>query len=403
MKAAPTARPTLKSKKRGGIYACAVLLYALLTIVMTLHIYDLGAYTDFQRHAAWVQNLWVEGSFLGFVRSIPYCGWHALVRFALYLDIPINVATALVTALFNACTAAVCLFYLNRILGSYLHPAAIAAIGMIVLMVAAVWLPCFNQEIYKGQGSPNIWHSPTYDAVRPVSVLITIILFDSIKNRLHSFSMQKAFILLLLILLSIILKPSFFAILLPSMILYAVIDFCWHRDIGFVLKLLLPVMLPTIIAAILFVQLFFMNDTPNTTGDIGISPVLFQNRLSPNPLVSDLLLMAFPIYAVVVCREEIFHRDSPYLLIVLLLFMGFCEYSFIAETGTRAADGNFAWGLMSAVFIAWLYLLPLFIKTGSSGKMRRVVKYVGFALVAWHLLSGICYCCYLLFIGTSQC
>ena len=86
-----------------------------------------------------------------------------------------------------------------------------------------------------------------------------------------------------------------------------------------------------------------------------------------------------------------------------MLFVGFCEYSFVAETGIRATDGNFAWGLMSAVFIAWLYLLPLFIKTAASGGISRASQVVGFVLVAGHLFSGICYFCYLLFISTSQC
>lgn len=391
-----------KTILRRGLYVCITLFYAVLTFIMTLHIYDFGAYTDFQRHAAWVQELWVDGSFFDFVKTVPYCGWHTLMRCALCLDMPINVAVASVTALFNACTAAICLYYLNRTFNSRLHPMVIAVIGLTILMVSAIWLPCFNQEIYKGQGSPNIWHSPTYDAVRPVSVLTVIFFLDSIKNRSTSLSLNRIIALSFLILLGIVLKPSFFAVLLPSIIMYAVIDYFWNGDIRFDFKMLSPLLAPIAISFVVFIQLFTSNAS-SASGNSSIALVFFQNLLSPNPIVSDLLLLAFPLYAIVICRKEIFCKGSPYVLIVLMLFVGFCEYSFVAETGIRATDGNFAWGLMSAVFIAWLYLLPLFIKTAASGGISRASQVVGFVLVAGHLFSGICYFCYLLFISTSQC
>jgi hypothetical protein len=82
---------------------------------------------------------------------------------------------------------------------------------------------------------------------------------------------------------------------------------------------------------------------------------------------------------------------------------------FFRETGLRLGHGNFNWASMSASLMLWVLMLGRFLRSfagyrqglspRSSG--RSVAYGVGFALIAWHVLSGIYYIYYLLSTNSS--
>ena len=85
--------------------------------------------------------------------------------------------------------------------------------------------------------------------------------------------------------------------------------------------------------------------------------------------------------------------------------VGIIEFLILGENGRRAADGNFGWGLMSAALWLWMVTLPRFVKarreeTAITGGQRALYG-IGWALLGWHLASGVYYIWYLLSTGAS--
>lgn len=379
-------------------YSAICVIYGIMTYIMAMHLYNIEAPSDYRIHAEWIRDLWVEGDLSTFIQRIPYCGWHAVVRLGLLAGLPYDCASSLVTALFNCLTAAICIWYFNRILKDKVNAALIGLIAFVALMVTAIYIPWFNQSVYLGQGSPNIWHSPTYDAIRPISLLTVILFADAICGR--RLPMPRIAVLMILVVLGILLKPSFFAVFFPAVVCYAVLDMLWNRNVVFPTKMLCAVLIPAVIAFVMFIRLFFSG---NVDGGSGIELDFFFNPYSPNPIISYLLLLAFVLYVMIVCRKRIFARNSQYVFVVLLLVVGICESAFITESGPYKDACNFSWGYMNAAFIAWIFFLSLFVRQVRESNLTRMTVGIGTALVSAHFISGVYYFFWLLFVSSGQC
>lgn len=380
------------------VYSVITLIYGIMTYVMTMHLYNIEAPSDYRIHAEWIRDLWVERDLSTFIQRIPYCGWHAVVRLGLLAGLPYDCASSLVTALFNSLTAAVCIWYFNRFLKDKVNAALIGLIAFVALMVTAIYIPWFNQSVYLGQGSPNIWHSPTYDAIRPISLLAVILFTDAIRDR--RLPMPRIAVLMILVVLGLLLKPSFFAVFFPAVVCYAMLDMLWNRNVVFPTKMLCVVLIPAVIAFVMFIRLFFLG---NVDGGSGIELDFFFNPYSPNPIISYLLLLAFVLYVMIVCRKRIFARNSQYILIVLLLIVGICESAFITEAGPHKNACNFSWGYMNAAFLAWVFFLPLFVRQARESNLRNAAIGAGVVLISAHFISGVYYYFWLLFVSSGQC
>ena len=116
-----------------------------------------------------------------------------------------------------------------------------------------------------------------------------------------------------------------------------------------------------------------------------------------------LLMQAFPMYALWLTRKQ--PKNTLYWLTLLMDVVGIVEFLILGENGARAADGNFGWGLMSAALWLWMVTLPRFVKarreeTAITGGQRALYG-IGWALLGWHLASGVYYILYLLSTGAS--
>ena len=374
------------------------LIYAGLTYALTYHLSSLGT-SDFGAHAELVLNLWKGDSFSSFFQSVSYPGWHAIFYLLTNAGISHLVSISLATALFNFLTAVVVFYGIYFLLEKRASLGISLLLGTVVLFVTAIFLPPYSPEVYSGHGSPTVWHNPTYIAVKAVGLLTALIFFSVLKKR--TARAQTMVLIGLLVFASLLLKPSFLQFFLPAVFLYLVIDYCWNRDLRFVRNILLALAPALLLLGYQFFSTFYSSPA---LGDGGIALTFFGHSRQTTAFfpLSVLLLLAFPLFAAVVCRKDIFKKNSPYVPFALMLAVAFCEFSFLIETGARATHGNFAWGYFLAVFIAWVLLLPLFVKKAFVEKsLGKPVAVLGVALVALHFASGIYYYLHLLF-GTAM-
>ncbi len=377
-----------------------ILQYALLAIVVAVYAYityrissrlALNPMSDMNAHAKSVAEIWLDpsqGGFGKFFSETSYPGWHALMAIFLIGGLSLAQAAGAACAFF-ACVTVLVIWYVSKIIMGD-HAAWLAlGVTVILLFVTAIYLPWYSDSIYMGQGSPTVWHNPTYDAVKPFALIASAVFFCMVRDRRAELAPCIAFALVTLLCLA--LKPSFFQVQAPAIFLYLLVDACVNRDWRFVRNVAL-----SFVPAILYmsVPLWIMLFSSSGGGE-GIGFCFFQvyGAFNSNVLVSIVLLLAFPLFATIVLRRDIFSVSSPFLFLFLMLVIGFCEYSFVMENGERMYHGNFAWGYYLAVFLYWAFILPLFIKRSLKDRsLARWVVVVGCVLVAAHFLSGVLYC-----------
>lgn len=383
---------TKRSKRYWAAGAVLVVLYAVLTYFVVDHIAIEGS--DFYPHTdAITTTLFQRGPISFFARS-PYFGFHAVELPFILLGLSVSQASAFACAIFNALTAVVVLLFVSKLTDPDAPIALPLGLSAVLLFVSAIWVPSFNPEVYIGQGSPTIWHNPTYYAIKPFA-LLTIGLFIKLTN--ESFESKRDCIWLsVLIFVGIIMKPVFFQCFFPAVLVVYVI----RRLTGIGMSARsLWVFLPSILLGCIVVFLMFFRHSPTSGEDEGGIALSFfggWSKATPNPWVSMLLLYAFPLYAVAVNWRDFLSIRSSKFIVLLTTAFGWLEYMLIVETGPRAAHGNFGWGTCISLFLLWVYALPAFANNTLKRDRPWPVLAIGWGLVGWHLVSGLYYVYHLL-------
>lgn len=117
-------------------------------------------------------------------------------------------------------------------------------------------------------------------------------------------------------------------------------------------------------------------------------------------LLCVLLMQAFPLYAFAVSRKAV-RRDTLFWLTLGLNAVSVLEFLFLGESGRRAGDGNFGWGMMGAAMMSWVVGLSAYFQARSAKALSRFKALGGDLLLGWHLISGVYYIVYLFTSGAA--
>lgn len=390
--------PAEGQREARGVQAwLPIIVVALITVVYAGISCWIGAaqapnqLSDISAHLESVTDIWLNpanGGLPAFYAGTTYPGWHGVVALLIVMGVPSALAAGLASG-FYAALACIMAFVVSRmVIGEEQRWLSVASM-VVIVFVTAIYVPWYNPEIYMGQGSPTVWHNPTYAAVKPFALMSCAVLYVMIRDRRADLSRCIAYGALTLVCL--VMKPSFFQVQAPAVFLYLLIDLILNRDVRFVRNIALS-FIPGILYMLipLWTMLF-----SSSGGGEGVAVGLFvvYGLTSPNRLISILLLLAFPLYATIVLRRDIFTKSSPYLFLLIMLVVGFLEYSLLYEPGERLTHGNFSWGYYLSIFLYWAFMLPLFVKRAFVDKsLARWVVVLGCILVLAHFASGLLYC-----------
>lgn len=377
--------------------------------------------SDISIHATWA----AEGDFAqprSFLHHGAHPLWHALVAAVLLTGLPLPASAALVTALLKAAEIYLLISLSGMLLGKKGWLAT--ACGLAAGLVTAVWVPWVNPTVYLGVGSPNTWHSPTQMAAMVMMLLcvpMTAYCVETFQRRLPELgakanvSWRDAAVLAVLLLVSLVAKPTFMQAFLPAACLY----FLWMwvrrpKNSPFFLR-----MLAAAAPAVLFMglqYLYYFGIIVPSQGDM----VLQVSWAKAGEVAVDVLLTrAFPIFVLLTCTERETLKKPLYGLTLAMDAISIVEMLILSENGRRAADGNFGWAMMGSALMLWAITLPLFIRRLKAWLLRRraaaegqpylenrpraeAIRWgVGSALLLWHLASGVYYIVYLLTTGNA--
>lgn len=249
------------------------------------------------------------------------------------------------------------------------------------------------KKVYLTKFVPNVWHNSTLIFVLPFAILLfwkQLILLDfEIKAEI-----KTVVIVHLLILINILIKPSFVFAYAPVTFLYICINF--NRKISwqdFLLRLspLLTVVL------VISVQYFFIYISQygsffNEKSDIEITtPFKMTSHFMPYGFIPFSLLLSYllPICTIFI-YAEIFNF-KPFKYALLLNIFAIVISAFIMEAGPRATHGNFLWQIVICSYLLFLTTISFVIQKLISVKVKsRKEKFI-LAIFLLHFVSGIAY------------
>lgn len=243
----------------------------------------------------------------------------------------------------------------------------------------------FSATMALGYIPVNTWHNSTTIMLMPAALLLFFKSFDFVQLKQESIFGKEAAILLLLTVLSVLIKPSFFFVFV---IAFPVFWFLNHKFS----KPLMAVMI--ICSAGLVAMIIIRHYVYSGSGSqVIIKPFEAWRTWSNNIPLSLIVSVAFPLMVIVLYpRQALKNKLLQYAW--LSFFTGLILYILLNETGARAIHGNFSWQTIICNFILFLSSIIFLLKQKTGLKSR-----VAFMVFAMHVAAGIIFIAKLPFFG----
>jgi len=323
---------------------------------------------------------------------IPHPGFHILVILFSWLSFTsVEVSSIIILTLCVISSFAITYFYLRSIiLNTHLESLLIT---WILFLVSAIYLPFFSKNIYLGQGTPNIWHNPTFIAQKPLAILIFFMAIVFLQFNNNSLLNKKSLFLAFLLFASVWIKPNFAITLIFSLFLYIFLS----RKSRFKIERYgqtLIIVIPSIISLALQYYFTYKPLASKYHPSLIIDYLAVWKHHSPNPYISLLLGIAFPV-ALLIFKFSSIKKNPLFALTIILFVIALAQMAFFAEEGYRFFYWNFSWSYyMGLYFVFLVALLEYFswIKKIKKNNLFDISKFIlSSTVLLLHLASGIFY------------
>ncbi len=340
------------------------------------------------------------------------------IQFLIYypsklLGLSLETSAVFVTAAFAALLALSIYWILVTTLGRDYPDWSLLVMTALLLVVTAVYLPFFNKYVYAGQGSPNVWHSPTAIAVKPFAFLALWLFPSAVDRPLRGRALGLDASIAALLLVTTWIKPSFVFVFIPAVCMLFLIQ---RRPalLGRSTLMFLP-SIALLIAQFAVTYLAHGNSEPvvitikggaqvpvYTSDQILINFLGVWRTMTPSVPVSLVLALAFPL-SVLVFRFRRAIQDRHLILSWLMVAFGIVQFAVLAEKN-RFGHGNFGWGYIIALQPLFIFSLIEYFrwrKLRDPGDARDRQKLrTATAVLVLHVVSGTFYLVRLLLGGT---
>lgn len=193
----------------------------------------------------------------------------------------------------------------------------------------------------------NVYHNPTYIAMKPFAIFSVYYFLTFIKTY-HSerIGIKKWLIFTGLMLLTTAFKPNFIVGFSLAVLVVLIFDFIKHKGKNILNYIIVGTTVLPSIALVIFQQSQVFDDKSHLR--VGFMTAL--NAMDKNSLITLFLSMVFPIAITIYCFKDIF-KDKLYAFGILQMLTNLCITFFVYEDGWRLNHGNFIWSSYFAVGI----------------------------------------------------
>ena len=339
---------------------------------------------------------------------LSYPLWHIAVSALYQLGMPLGYAAASVCALCKGITFLLTYWLVGAMAGEGGSRWTVLGLSAFLMIVTGVLVMSVSDAVYRGVGSPNVWHNPTQQTVTAAMMLV----MPWLAHCWYAFERQaeagnervllpwwKIAVLAVLCMGSVACKPTFMQALLPAaFVMYLAEVLRRPRQWRYFGQIVLAV-LPSV-GYFLLSYLYYTGVVVEFTSgvEIGITAetawVAVRNTL---------MMSACPLMAVIVCYRKGMFKDRLVVLALLMTAFSVLEAMAFRETGMREGHGNFTWAANSSSYFLWVVMTGVFLRTFPADVRAgalRTVRGLGYAAVGglflWHAYSSVYYLHYLL-------
>jgi hypothetical protein len=321
---------------------------------------------------------------------VAHRGFHyAIILISRVLGWSLGTSATLLLALATCASFLLTYWLLRELTRDGVERVWLAALALVMSLVGPLYLPFFNRDLYLGQGTPNIWHNPTWVLMQPLALLTVGLWYRSLGHRqpraAAAWRRAGASIALLA---STFVKPSFAVVFLPALAVLAAIRGGSLREkaLGFAHLAILAA--PTL--ALLGFEYLRHYAAADSGTRLIVAPFVVWGAKTPSVAISALLTVAFPL-VVSIGWPETLREDRGLQVIWIVTAIAFLERALLAESGPQMMHGNWAWGYFIALKLLFVFALAAFLgRAGGPGRVRpRVI--LAWTVLAFHLAAGLWY------------
>lgn len=242
---------------------------------------------------------------------------------------------------------------------------------------------------YLGAYTGNIWHNPTYLAVKPVALACFFAFSDILGNEsARTRDYVKASLLLGL---SAFCKPSFYQCFVPALVVYCVLHWLIRRNRATFFHFLKVAAACIPIAAIAALQSGFALSGEGGAG-LSVEPLYVILHFTQKWRTCILLSVAFPLLVFLFCAVAK-KWNGKVELAFWTLVSAFAMY-LVFYVDANPFAGDFSWAVGLALNIGFVVAAGELLKWWQGGTPDRILALVGSALFAVHAFFGFVYFAY---------
>lgn len=375
-----------KLKKRLGKYAVPA-LWVLIAVygVCCLYLYYMQSIQPLD-----YDNRYYQSDLPYHISMIVEDGWYySFTAYAYQLFYFLGGKGTLLISVFLAAVSVGCVILTEVLLRGFTgqkKPDGISLGGAFVLnMVMPFFLKWAGQYRYVSYQSGNIWHNSTYLCMKLCAILSLLYYFKIEKDYAKEIAWKDWLFFAAALVVTTGVKPSFLTVFAPAMALKLLWDL-FHK-VPFKQIFLFGCGVLPACGVVLWQNMVLFGE--ETGQGFALNPWFTFSLHADRPKAAVLCSIAFPLVMLLFSFKELF-LDKKYFFGWLMTGIGFMEALLLAETGSRARDGNFIWGYSFAIF--YIFVLSFVKWLGLWKKEGRIYKLLFGAaglILAYQLYCGI--------------
>jgi len=255
-------------------------------------------------------------------------------------------------------------------------PITIFILTVSFLFLSPIYIPAIDGDFwYIGKFTQTIWHSSTLICSFPFCIILVWKSIEWIKWHRS----VDLWIIFLLSLLVILIKPSFLFCYIPSFPV-----FVFLQNYKFSKQLVESIALSLLLFGILLIEKFLIFSwdpvldilySQNEKSQVVISPMKIWFSFTDEPLFD--FVTSFPLLFAVLFfwRKKVF-KSPMFKFSMLLLFFAILVFFLLAESGFREFHANFYWQIPIALFICNLSIVYFVLEQFILENKKKTLKYI---------------------------
>lgn len=300
------------------------------------------------------------------VSTVAYPLFHVLTAvLSIFLHISFRVSAAVVLAIHKILLFIVCI-YIERDLNFESKIKKVGEAWKLLGLLGMTYIASIplTGKLYLPQGSPNVWHNPTYIVMQPYALLLFYFTYKCLTNIKD---VKKDYLLFsLMSVVSCVAKPSYTVIIIPVIFIYCLYTLLNNNTTNIKKYFWITVSLFPTIGVLVFQYYVTFSSSVST----GIKFGTFLNLNLIGIILATLAIITLPLVYCVTGNMK-FCNPQLILLAVSSFLVGWLQYFFLYEKGN--ADGNFAWGYFMSIFVMYFCLFVDYIQNPKKLRIFEVL------------------------------